>query len=263
MTTPADRPPASGTEDRLLLHAHVDGELDPIDSLGLERRLQSDPALAGEYARLVALKNAIERRATRHTLSAPARHRILRQFGERPSQRYDWRALAASVVVAAFVGSGATYLAIAPYLGTMRQQSDSEIMAIIAGHQRGILAGQPVDIRSSDRHTVKPWLSSKLAASPPVTDFAGQGFALVGGRIDIVDAQPVPTLVYRRNEHLISLTAIPTRPGSAPTNKNLPHRIAGYHVVNWQTGDFSYFAVSDIEPAELAEFVDLYRNQAP
>jgi anti-sigma factor RsiW len=261
MTTPADRPPSA--TDAMLLHAHADGELDAADSIALEQRLQSDPALASEYARLVALKNAINRHATRHTLPAAARHRILRQFGARPSQRYDWRALAASIIAALFIGSGATYLALSPYLGAVQQQSDSEIVAIIAGHQRGILSGQPVDIPSSDRHTVKPWLSSKLAASPPVTDFAGQGFVLVGGRIDVVDAQPVPTLVYRHNEHLISLTAIPIRPGGAPTTKNLPHRIAGYHVINWQVGDFSYFAVSDIEPTELAEFVYLYRNQAP
>jgi anti-sigma factor RsiW len=262
MTTPAERP-SSAIVDGRLLHAHADGELDAADSIDLERRLKSDPTLADEYARIVALKNAIDRHATRHTLPAAARHRILNQFGNRPSRSYDWRALAASIVVAACLGSGATYLALSPYFGPVQPSSDTQIMAILAGHQRGILAGQPVDVASSDRHTVKPWLSSKLATSPPVTDFAPHGFMLVGGRIDIVNAQPVPTLVYRRNEHWISLTAIPVRPGSPPANKDLPDRIAGYHIINWQAGDFSYFAVSDIEPAELAEFVDLYRNQAP
>ena len=85
----------------------------------------------------------------------------------------------------------------------------NEIAAIVADHQRALLAAPPFDIASSDRHTVKPWFDSKLALSPQVVDLAGAGFPLAGGRVEIVDGKPVPVLVYQRRAHIISVVAIP------------------------------------------------------
>ena len=67
------------------------------------------------------------------------------------------------------------------------------------------MAPQPTDVSSSDRHTVKPWFNSRIPQSPQVVDLADKGFPLVGGRIDVIGTRPVPTLVYRHRQHLISL----------------------------------------------------------
>jgi anti-sigma factor RsiW len=163
-----------------------------------------------------------------------------------------WRALAASVAVAFAAGSAATWVALGPVgLGSVATPVASQL---VASHMRSLMASQPIDIASSDRHTVKPWFNGKLPESPRVVDLSSQGFPLVGGRIDVIGLTPVPTLVYRHQLHVISLTALPARLGAAP-----PRTIDGYNIVDWTDGDITYWAVSDVSAPDLAEFARAFR----
>jgi anti-sigma factor RsiW len=122
--------------------------------------------------------------------------------------------------------------------------------ALIIDHKRGLLSGQPFDVASSDRHTVKPWFATRFALAPKVVDLAAQGFPLAGGRIDVIAGAPTPVLIYRHNEHFISLTAAP-----APAAQPQPAvRADGYSVEVWRDGGTEYWAISDIDPAELTKF---------
>jgi anti-sigma factor RsiW len=167
----------------------------------------------------------------------------------------SWRNLAAAALVGAALSGGGTYLL------TAGSPAVSVEAAITDSHMRGLLAASPVDVASSDRHTVKPWLDAKLGVSPPATDFADQGFALTGGRVDVIGGRSVPTLVYRHREHLISLITLPAGAEVRPSEP-VALDVGGYHMVKWSGKGFSYWAVSDLEPAELAEFVKLYRAQS-
>ena len=121
-----------------------------------------------------------------------------------------WRAMAASVVLAAGLGSASTWLALRPAI------EDTNLAGtLVADHKRGLLSGQPADVASSDRHTVKPWFATRFALAPKVVDLGAQGFPLAGGRIDVIAGAPAPVLVYRHKEHFISLTALPAQ-GSPP-----------------------------------------------
>ena len=71
------------------------------------------------------------------------------------------------------------------------------------------MAPRPIDVASSDRHTVKPWFAGRIPQAPRVVDLAKEDFPLVGGRLDVVAEAPVPTLVYGHSKHLISVTAVP------------------------------------------------------
>jgi anti-sigma factor RsiW len=130
--------------------------------------------------------------------------------------------------------------------------------AVVASHIRGLMSAQSVDVASSDRHTVKPWFNGRIAQSPRVVDLASAGFPLVGGRIDVVDLKPVPTLVYRRNQHVISLVAV----DAADTAFKPPVRrtVDGYHVVAWTAEGVTYWAVSDVATADLEEFAERFRS---
>ncbi len=249
-------------EDRLLLQAYLDGELDVATVLVLERRMTADARLNTEYGRLEALRAALARDVRKDVASDAFRQRIaqiasrgkpVRSFQER---RFDWRAMVASGALAACLASVATFLVVAP------SSTSLDLQAIVAGHQRALLAAQPVDVASSDRHTVKPWFDGKLALSPRVVDLAGDGFPLVGGRVEIVGGRPVPTLVYRHGEHLISVVCIPksrSYEDGAPPDRETRN---GYTVLTWRGADFVYSAVSDVAVQDLEEFVARFREAA-
>jgi anti-sigma factor RsiW len=136
-------------------------------------------------------------------------------------------------------------------------QSDTVASEVVAGHIRGLLAPQPFDIASSDRHTVKPWFTSRLPESPQVPDLKDKGFVLLGGRVDVIDNRPVATIVYKHAAHTVSLTTL--RPGQTVPEQN----IAGYNVRSWTDGNFTYVAVCDLPNADLAVFEREFAAAAP
>jgi len=233
----------------LLVHAYCDGELDPANAMALERRMAEDPRLAAERDRIEALKRAMARLKPAAMPPAALRGRIEHAVGlRRPAARPSWSALAASVVVAMAVSAGATWSVLAP--GPSGLVADE----VVSSHIRALMAAQPFDVASSDRHTVKPWFNGKIVQSPRVVDLASAGFPLVGGRIDVIAKTPVPSLVYRYQKHLISVTA--TQGLEAPPRAR---NADGYHVIEWTDGGQSYWAVSDVGIRELEKFVELWR----
>jgi anti-sigma factor RsiW len=116
-------------------------------------------------------------------------------------------------------------------------------------------AVQIVDVVSSDQHTVKPWFDGKIA--PEVRDLSANGFPLVGGRLDYLDGKTVVALVYQRNKHPINLFITP-EPTSRSTSPTVMTR-RGYNVFFWTNNGMKYWAVSDLNQAELREFTELVR----
>ena len=250
-------------EDEMLLGAYLDGELDAQTSLALERRLATEPPMRAHYENLAALRMSLQAdrtaapRALRERVSTiPTAHPITNRMKRPKAVSFDVRQMAAGVALAAMLGSSATYLAL------RSGPNDQAITAAVAGHQRALLAAAPFDIASSDRHTVTPWFNAKLALSPSVPDLTPAGYPLVGGRIDLIAAKAVPTIVYKRREHVISVVAMPRAGsrdhGTAPSQGTRD----GYWVVEWRGRDFMYTAISDIGVNELDDFVKQWRVQA-
>ena len=243
-------------DDTLLVHAYADGELDPANALAFEHRLAAEPALAEELRRVEALRRSLRERLPREAPPPGLRARIEAQVGlTRRSATTPWRALAATAVLAAVIGSAATWLAVGS------APADTVAEAIAASHMRALMASQPTDISSSDRHTVKPWFNSRIAQAPRVVDLTAQGFPLVGGRIDVIGRRPAPTLVYRHRQHLISITALPVSEGAqAP---RVPRAIEGYGILRWIDDGVAYWVVSDLGADDLESFAKTFRAASP
>jgi anti-sigma factor RsiW len=120
------------------------------------------------------------------------------------------------------------------------------------------MAPQPIDVVSSDRHSVKPWFNGRVTEAPRVIDLSQEGFPLVGGRVDVIGRTPVPTLVYRRRQHLISLLALPS--SQPPIEIPSQRTIVGYHIVTWRQNGVTYWAVSDVAMSDLETFAKLFRE---
>lgn len=247
--------PNRNDDPDLLLNAALDGELDAAGMMGIERRLAGDPALAARYARLEALRSALHKHAPRETAPDALRARMAALASPSASapgrQRAQWyQALAAALAFGLVIGAGADRL-------LASRGADDESGAIVASYMRSRLSGQPVDVATNDRHNVKPWLAGKIGGGTTVVDLSKDGFALLGGRVDVVDATPVATLVYQIREHFIDVTQWPNPKGAAGKERR-----DGFTVLHWSDPAHAYAAVSDLPAAELEAFAAAFQQAA-
>ena len=229
-------------DDENLLQAHVDGELDPASAAAFERRLASESALRMRYETALLLRHLLRAVSDDDVPLERLRAKINAAIAAPVANGRSWRALAAAALIGVVVGAAAT-------VAIVRVDAGRETSSlVVTNHIRGLLAPQPFDIASSDRHTIKPWFTRRLPESPQIVDLEGDGFPLVGGRVDVVGEQPVATVVYHHGGHIVSLTTLRgahTVPGGS---------IAGYNVKTWRQGEFTYLVVADLPEGDLEAF---------
>ena len=238
------------------LTAYVDDELDVANVLRLEQHLAgcADCSRAGDAVQ--QLRGAIKTHATHHPAPAYLRERIQAatqsEIGNKAAtakRPWTWLNLAPGLAGAAAFAFALTLFWATP--SKLDQLGDE----IVASHARSLMVDHLADVASSDQHTVKPWFNGKLDYSPVVVDLAAQGFALVGGRMDYLNGRPVAALVYRHRQHVINVFMWPATSHNAIAPRQLSKQ--GYRLINWSDTGLVYWAVSDLNSAELAQLKDL------
>jgi anti-sigma factor RsiW len=242
-------------EEPALLDAYMDGELGVERSLEFERHLETCPSCTANLASRRALGSALRDKFEYHT--APlALHRAVRDELARAAASSDgapitrralpaWTRLAASFVLVAGLSSALTYY-VTP------RSSDAIPDEVFASYVRGAQSeNRLIDVVSSDEHTVKPWLDAKLDFAPPVKDLSGDGFPLMGGRVDYIGGRAVAALVYHYRKHVITLFIWPSNGEVKPIETSV-HR--GDNLAQWSDGAMTYWAISDVAAPEFMEF---------
>jgi anti-sigma factor RsiW len=240
----------------------VDNELDLMRNLEIERHFQECPACADAHRRLQALRATIRSEAPYFAVPTGLRQRILTTTQHprrvRPlvkSFRRPWLALAASVLIVLVAGWGLVRLL------PMHSGNTFLTEQLVASHVRSqLLASHRFDVESSDQHTVKPWFEGRLDFSPSVYDLSDQGYPLAGGRLDYLDQKSVAALVYYRRRHLINLFIWPSELGMQRAPQTLTRQ--GYQLVHWADSGMTYWAVSNLNMAELQQFAQLFQDKA-
>jgi len=196
-----------------------------------------------DYHRAPASLIAAVRESLPPSESSPARLRASLRF---------WLLQGAALAGVAFITWAAT-------TGYLRPSGDERLAdEIFAGHVRATLGKRLYEVASSDQHSVKPWLSARLAYSPPVADLSAQGFALIGARIDHVGGQPVAVLVYGRRKHVIEAYVWPSR--GATADRQLVRD--GFNFQSFSAANMSFWLVSDLNRNELGDLARLLALQA-
>jgi len=236
-----------------LLHAYVDGELDPAKSFELEEYLAENPSALAACEALRGMSASIRAKAEYHPAPAELARRLGASVppapGEKPRRFTPPRWLRSAVVLA----GTALAIWIAAIWVTQSRLDEALATEVLASHVRATLAGRPYDIASSDQHTVKPWLSARLPFSPPVADLSAQGFELVGGRLDYVGGQRVAVLAYKRRQHLIDVYVWP----AAAIQENLALTRDGFNIERFENGGMSFWLISDLNRNELGDLAGL------
>jgi anti-sigma factor RsiW len=169
----------------------------------------------------------------------------------RDARNMSWRwfsIAAAMFLLASLAGTLA-------FFGSRGSSAELVAQQIVTSHIRSLLAEHLLDVVSTDQYTVKPWFTGKLDFSPPVEDFADAGFVLSGGRLDVIGDQTVAALVYRHRKHVINLFIWPSSNDLAAPPDALTRD--GFHLRCWTGQDMRFAAVSDLNEAELQQFVNL------
>ncbi|HEY2346061.1 MAG TPA: zf-HC2 domain-containing protein [Xanthomonadaceae bacterium] len=260
-----------------LIDVYLDGELDRAEARALEAHLDACPECASALASADELRRSLREPSLRHSAPQELRERIRATAKATPASAdmppediagsnvvalrpRPRRAMPAwlGVAAACLVSFAAGGLAVRQGLGSHAQTSDAEQIErdLFASHWRALAATSPVDVVSSDHHTVKPWFAGKIAESPPVQDFAAQGFALVGGRIDYVGSQRVAVLVYRHGAHLVDVYVLP--PPAASLAAHADSR--GYSADAVTLGSQQAVMVTDMDATERERFAQLLRS---
>ena len=264
-----------------LMDGYSDGELDPITSQTIEQHLRDCPNCDQAYKTHGSLIRVIGNAAPYYKAPAELRERIqsslreemvarpMRNVGRdvqplfprrQPGPRtvlwetsWNWLALAAAIIFAAIIAWN-----LLP--GLQRPDADQFLATqLIASHARSLLANHLTDVASSDQHTVKPWLDTKLDFAPTVVDLSSEGFPLIGGRLDYLDNRPVAALVYGRRKHFINLFIWPAAADATRAPKTMTRQ--GYQLLHWADSDFNYWAVSDVNINDLQTFKQQFEAQ--
>jgi anti-sigma factor RsiW len=225
-------------EAQRLLDAYVDDEIDLRGAIDIEQHLEACKECAGEVERLRELQKLARTGLTRYEMPRRLEAKLLA-----PTRR-KWRWMAIAPAAAAAV----ILFAVWP-----RQPGITD--AIVDAHARSLMADHLTDVVSSDKHTVKPWFQGRVDYGVSVGDFAAQGFPLIGGRLDYLDGSPAAALVYKRAKHVINLFVWPGKHAEEHVSRR------GYGAYFWSKGDMQYCAISDLNDAELREFVELAKRE--
>ena len=243
-----------------LVHAYLDDELELVGSYEFERHVEECAACAQRLAKERSLRARIAGAGLSFGSPPHLREKIAARFGEvRPTSVIEghaplrWGRWMAGAAAAAIV--------IASLFTLVRTPSEETLLAqqVRDGHVRSLLADHLNDVESPDQHKVKPWFAGRLDFSPWVGNLANEGFPLVGGRVDFIDNRRVAAIVYKRREHVINLFMWRS-PDSKTFSPRLEHE-NNYQMLHWSRAGITFWAISDLNSAELHDFVTLVQSR--
>jgi anti-sigma factor RsiW len=239
----------------LLLQAEFDGELDAAQSALLEAHRTTCPICTHALSQLHRSRE-IATHAQQFVAPRDLRETVLLRLRSHNDSRLPSRP---GNVRAAILGAGAGALAAGLVtFALLAPVGEQTAQLIVDNHLRAMQSTDHLlDVASSEHHTVKPWFGGRITFAPPVKDLEASGYPLRGGRLDVMASRPVAVLVYQAGRHTIDVSVMPLAAAEHATPAAL--EVHGFNVRHWSDQDFSVWAVSDLNPAELDMFVDRWK----
>ena len=242
------------------LDAFVDGELSPNAQQEFDAHLRGCASCAKDIASRMQLKTAVKRAAAlRYAPSVEFRRKIEKEALPRkrnPRAVLIWApAFAAAAVVLLVIVWMARRPAVTPEMAMLGEVVDMHVTALASAN--------PVDVVSTDQHTVKPWFEGKLPFAVNLPDLTNSPFTLLGGRVAYLDQTPGAGLLFQYRKHQLSVFIFQERAEWAKMSaKETPQRHASFWVETWSASGLRYFVVGDTSDANVEQLANLMKGAA-
>jgi anti-sigma factor RsiW len=242
------------------LDAYLDGELESRDAAALSTHMRTCAACAAEGLERVPLKRSIAIAGKRYEASSELRAKIassLAKSSARPARqrRWQWALLAVPALLVLVVS---IWFNISTNRENARRQAIFGELADL--HVATLASTTPVDVVSTDRHTVKPWFEGKVPFTFNLPELQGSEFTLLGGRVAYLDQSSGAQLLYQLRKHKLSVFIFPDR-GDAITHLPVGEvDSASFNVQTWSQNGLRYFIVGDVGAADIEALSKLLRD---
>ncbi|HEY3052436.1 MAG TPA: hypothetical protein VGK04_03510 [Thermoanaerobaculia bacterium] len=211
-----------------------------------DRHLGGCARCANAILATVQMKRAVRDAMDVGRAPASLRRRLAKQPWQWSSAAPWWIAAAAAI---------AAIVVFSPFLP--RNQSQSALAELVDLHVTMLASANPVDVISTDRHTVKPWFEGRVPFAVPVPDLSSTPFRLIGGRVVYWHGNQAAYLLIGKSAHRISLFVF--RQENAP--KTLGQSPPAVSTLSWQDGGLTFVAVADVPPGDLAQLRDAFNRR--
>jgi len=231
---------------------YLDGELPSAEMASFDAHVRSCPSCAANVLGRVQLKRAMRSAGMRFQAPPEFRARIQKQIAERPASRrpqfrWLWAATAAGVLLAAFLTG---------WFAVQRSSQQLLYSELRDMHVATLASANPVDVISTDRHTVKPWFQGRIPFSFNLPELANTEFALSGGRVNYLKGTPGAQLVYQYGKHQISVFIYPEQSLQSALRGGLQTDMA-FHTMTWTENNLRFFVVGDVGADQIRSLATL------
>ncbi len=240
------------------LDTYLDGELSSYEARAMDEHLRGSPTCAADALRRVQLKRAVQEAGQRFTPDPAFRARMQKKFAAPAPSPARWRWLPALVTATA-----AALLLASVFLFTVHRERLPQrqlISELVDQHVAALASSSPVDVISSDRHTVKPWFQGKIPFTFNLPELQDSPFVLVGGRVTYLDQAPGAELIFRIRQHQISVFIFRERELADARVNEIMSRALSFEVRSWDQNGLRYFMVGDASPQDLDKLSELLKT---
>jgi anti-sigma factor RsiW len=244
------------------LATYVDSELPAAELAEVESHLRGCAVCAAEAVGLLQTKLATRAAGVRYAPSPEFRLRLEQSL--RPRRKLSWSSFRLSVRLPALAMAAVAVLLVASAaLWTNHTAREHELTEIADLHVTELASANPVDVVSTDRHTVKPWFAGKLPFSFNLPELQNSEFTLVGGRVAYFQHSPGAQLLFNLRKHQLSVFIFKEEPGefAAHLGTATAERLA-LHIETWSEAGLRYYIVSDASAPDVHALGDLLRKAA-
>ena len=234
-----------------ILAAYLDGELPSDEATRLQAHLRECPRCAAEIASQVSLRRSLASARQRFKPSTEFKRKMQRRFAARPSRRIWGFQFAGALVAVALVAALVGWKQFAQRSEAYREVADLHVGALASAN--------PLDVISTDRHTVKPWFQGRIPFSFNLPEFNSTEFNLLGGRMVYLQQQPAAQLLVAMRQHKISVFIVSATPDSSrlfASSGGVKNR-ESFNVESWQSHDLRMIVIGDAEQTEIDRLAHL------